>query len=53
MKGPVARLTVTNGQLLSVESMGALIESNKHLVLPRLCSQAHFDDLCPVSSRSA
>ncbi|MFH4979142.1 hypothetical protein AB6A40_005851 [Gnathostoma spinigerum] len=52
-KGPVARLSVGNGSQISVDTMSALIESHKHLVLPRLASQAHLDDLCPVSSRMA
>ncbi|KHN80349.1 DnaJ -like protein subfamily C member 16 [Toxocara canis] len=52
-KGPVARLSVGNGKQLSIEAIDALIESNKHLIFPRLASQAHLDDLCPVSSRNA
>uniref|UniRef100_A0A915PC95 J domain-containing protein n=1 Tax=Setaria digitata TaxID=48799 RepID=A0A915PC95_9BILA len=50
-QGPVARLSISNGQQFSVDAMGTFIEQNKHLTLPRLSSQSYFDDLCPVSSR--
>lgn len=52
-KGPCARLFVADGNQISVDSLSALIEANKHLVLPRLASQSHMDELCPVSSRNA
>uniref|UniRef100_A0A914ZSF8 J domain-containing protein n=1 Tax=Parascaris univalens TaxID=6257 RepID=A0A914ZSF8_PARUN len=52
-KGPVARLSVGNGKQMSIEAMAALIENHKHLVFPRLASQAHLDDLCRVSARNA
>ncbi|VDM49449.1 unnamed protein product [Toxocara canis] len=35
-KGPVARLSVGNGKQLSIEAIDALIESNKHLIFPRV-----------------
>uniref|UniRef100_A0A914W4S8 DnaJ homolog subfamily C member 16 n=1 Tax=Plectus sambesii TaxID=2011161 RepID=A0A914W4S8_9BILA len=48
--GPVAH--ITSMKQLSPESINSLIENNKYLVLPRLSSQSHMDDLCPVSSRN-
>lgn len=32
---------------LSTESIRNLMESNKYLILPRISTQSHFDDLCP------
>ncbi|VBB32803.1 unnamed protein product, partial [Acanthocheilonema viteae] len=51
-EGPIARLSVSNGQQFHVDTIGEFIEQNKHLTLPRLSSQSYFDDLCPVSSRA-
>ncbi|CAG9534430.1 unnamed protein product [Cercopithifilaria johnstoni] len=51
-EGPIARLSVSNGQQFHVDAIGEFIEHNKHLTLPRLSSQSYFDDLCPVSSRA-
>lgn len=51
-KGPIARLSVGNGQQFNIDTMGEFIERNKYLTLPRLSSQSYFDDLCPISSRS-
>ncbi|OZC10010.1 DnaJ domain protein [Onchocerca flexuosa] len=51
-EGPIARLSVSNGQQFHVDSIGEFIERNKYLVLPRLSSQSYFDDLCPISSQT-
>ncbi|MCP9261330.1 DnaJ-like protein subfamily C member 16 [Dirofilaria immitis] len=51
-EGPVARLSVSNGQQFHVDTIGEFIERNKRLILPRLSSQSYFDDLCPISSRA-
>uniref|UniRef100_A0A0N5AG39 DnaJ homolog subfamily C member 16 n=1 Tax=Syphacia muris TaxID=451379 RepID=A0A0N5AG39_9BILA len=50
-KGPIARITALNGKQISMESLSTFIENNLHLVLPRLASQAHLDELCPISPR--
>ncbi|VDK88926.1 unnamed protein product [Litomosoides sigmodontis] len=52
-EGPIARLSVSNGQQFSVDTIWEFIEQNKHLILPRLSSQSYFDDLCPISSRTS
>ncbi|VDM97334.1 unnamed protein product [Thelazia callipaeda] len=51
-EGPVSRLSTINNEQFSVSTIEALIEKNKHLVLPRLSSQYYFDDLCPISLRN-
>ncbi|CAI4229220.1 unnamed protein product [Auanema sp. JU1783] len=50
--GPVSRLSISNINQLTVESLHSLIETNKFLALPRLSSMDYFDEICPVSSRN-
>lgn len=52
-EGPVARLSISNVNQLTMDSLNSLIENNKWISLPRLSSSEYFDDLCPVSSRNS
>jgi len=44
---PVVRIQAKE---IPMKSLISAIESKKYLILPRLSSQTHFDDLCPPSS---
>ncbi|WKX92905.1 hypothetical protein Q1695_010715 [Nippostrongylus brasiliensis] len=50
--GPVARLSISNINQLTMDALKNLIENNKWINLPRLSSPEYLDELCPVSSRS-
>ncbi|KJH44415.1 DnaJ domain protein [Dictyocaulus viviparus] len=50
--GPVARLSISNVNQLTMEALNSLIENNKWISLPRISSSEHMDELCPVSSRN-
>ncbi|RCN24776.1 hypothetical protein ANCCAN_29521 [Ancylostoma caninum] len=51
-EGPVARLSISNINQLTMDALNTLIENNKWLSLPRLSSSEYLDELCPVSSRN-
>nr|CDJ86209.1 Heat shock protein DnaJ domain containing protein [Haemonchus contortus] len=50
--GPVARLSISNINQLTMDTLNTLIENNKWISLPRLSSSEYLDELCPVSSRN-
>ncbi|KAJ1366187.1 hypothetical protein KIN20_026789 [Parelaphostrongylus tenuis] len=50
--GPVARLSISNINQLTMDALNSLIEGNKWISLPRISSSEYLDELCPVSSRS-
>ncbi|KHJ91828.1 DnaJ domain protein [Oesophagostomum dentatum] len=50
--GPVARISISNINQLTMDTLNTLIENNKWLSLPRLSSSQYLDELCPVSSRN-
>ncbi|VDO37005.1 unnamed protein product [Haemonchus placei] len=50
--GPVARLSISNINQLTMDTLNTLIENNKWISLPRLSSSDYLDELCPVSSRN-
>lgn len=50
--GPVARLSISNINQLTMDVLDSLIENNKWISLPRISSTEYMDELCPVSSRS-
>ncbi|KAK6030362.1 DnaJ domain protein [Ostertagia ostertagi] len=50
--GPVARLSISNINQLTMDTLNNLVENNKWISLPRLSSSEYLDELCPVSSRN-
>lgn len=50
--GPVAQLSISNINQLTMDALNTLIENNKWISLPRLSSSEYLDELCPVSSRN-